>query len=84
MARKGCRAEATTEQTLTPHCMHCTVCGQMMWIAYRTQRTITRCRGFAVSRSVSAGVAIPSVHAIIVRIDQKRKGGGPYRMVSLA
>ncbi len=45
MARKGCRAEATTEHTLTPHGMHCTVCGQVMWIAYRTQRTITTLQG---------------------------------------
>lgn len=45
MPRKECRAEATTEQTLAPHSIHCMVCGRAMWIAYHTQRTITTLQG---------------------------------------
>lgn len=45
MARKGCRAEATAEQVLAPQRMQCIACGQAMWIAYHTQRTITTLKG---------------------------------------
>ncbi len=45
MARKGCRPAATTEQVLTPVRTHCARCGQALWIAYRTQRTITTLEG---------------------------------------
>src|SRR5215467_1104117 len=45
MARKGCRPAATTERVLTPVCTHCARCGQVLPIAYRTQRTITTLAG---------------------------------------
>jgi hypothetical protein len=45
MARKTCRPAATAEHVLTPLCTHCGVCGQLMRIAYRTQRTITTLQG---------------------------------------
>ncbi len=45
MARKGCRAPATTEQVLTCLRTHCSFCGQPIAVAYRTQRTITTLQG---------------------------------------
>jgi hypothetical protein len=45
MARRGCQAEATAEQTLVPQRMKCISCGQAMWIAYHTKRTITTLKG---------------------------------------
>jgi hypothetical protein len=45
MARKRCRAAATTEQMLTCLCTQCAGCGQPMWVAYHTQRTITTLQG---------------------------------------
>ncbi len=45
MARRECRAEATAEQTLVPQRMRCIACGQVMWVAYHTQRTITTLQG---------------------------------------
>ncbi|HZR40609.1 MAG TPA: hypothetical protein VFB12_10865 [Ktedonobacteraceae bacterium] len=45
MARKERRAPATTDQTLTCLRTHCAECGQPMWIAYHTQRTITTLQG---------------------------------------
>lgn len=45
MARKRCRAAATIEQMLTCLCTQCAECGQPMWVAYHTQRTITTLRG---------------------------------------
>jgi hypothetical protein len=45
MARKGCRAVATTEQVLTCLRTHWSCCGRPMAVAYRTRRTITTLRG---------------------------------------
>jgi hypothetical protein len=45
MARKGCRAPATTEQTLMCLWTQCAGCSQPMWVAYHTQRTITTLQG---------------------------------------
>lgn len=45
MARRGYRAKATAEQTLTPQRTHCVVCGQPMWVAYHTHRSITTLHG---------------------------------------
>ena len=45
MARKGCRAAATTEQTLTCLRTHCGFCGHPIAAAYRTRRTITTLQG---------------------------------------
>jgi hypothetical protein len=45
MARKGCRAKATAEQTLISQRRHCVVCGQPMWVAYHTHRSITTLHG---------------------------------------
>lgn len=45
MARKDCRPAATSEQMLTPLCTQCAGCGQLMWVAYHTQRTITTFQG---------------------------------------
>jgi hypothetical protein len=44
MARKKCRAAATTEQVLTCLRTHC-CCGQPLSVAYRTRRTITTLQG---------------------------------------
>jgi hypothetical protein len=45
MARKGYRPAATSEQLLTPLSTQCAGCGQLMWVAYHTQRTITTLQG---------------------------------------
>ncbi|WP_220196440.1 hypothetical protein [Ktedonospora formicarum] len=45
MARKDCRAPATTEQVLTRLRTHCSYCGRSISVAYRTQRTITTLQG---------------------------------------
>ncbi len=45
MPRIGCRAAATAEQTLTSLRTDCIGCGQPMWVAYHTHRTITTLRG---------------------------------------
>src|SRR5262249_4235229 len=45
MARKDRRPAATSEYLLTPQRSQCAECGQPMWIAYRTQRTITTLQG---------------------------------------
>ena len=45
MARKACRAPATTEQVLTCLRTHCGGCGQPIAVAYRTQRTISTLQG---------------------------------------
>src|SRR5260221_4231808 len=45
MARKGCRAGATTEQVLTCLRTHWSCCGRPMAVAYRTRRTITTLQG---------------------------------------
>ncbi len=45
MPRRGCRAAATAEQILTPLCVQCGECGQTMWVAYHTHRTITTLKG---------------------------------------
>jgi hypothetical protein len=45
MARKACRPKASTERMLTSLCTQCGFCGQSMWIAYHTQRTITTLQG---------------------------------------
>jgi len=45
MARKTCRDVATTEQMLTSLRTQCVGCGQPMWVAYHTQRTITTLQG---------------------------------------
>lgn len=45
MARKGCRAAATAEQTLTCVRTQCAGCNQPMWVAYHTQRTVTTLQG---------------------------------------
>src|SRR5260370_1587457 len=45
MARKGCRPVATTEQMLTSLRTQCSGCGQSMWVAYHTQRTVTTLQG---------------------------------------
>lgn len=45
MARKDCRPAATSDYLLTPQWSHCAGCGQPMWVAYRTRRTITTLQG---------------------------------------
>ncbi|MBO0777338.1 MAG: site-specific integrase [Ktedonobacteraceae bacterium] len=45
MARRGYRAKATAEQTLIPQRTHCVLCGQPMWVAYHTHRSITTLHG---------------------------------------
>ncbi len=45
MARKSCRALASTEHTLTCLRTHCGCCDHPMAVAYRTQRTITTLQG---------------------------------------
>ncbi len=45
MPRRGCRAAATAAQILTPLRMQCSECGQTMWVAYHTHRTITTLNG---------------------------------------
>ena len=45
MPRTACRAAATMEQTLTPSRTTCLECGQAMWIAYHTCRTVTTLKG---------------------------------------
>lgn len=45
MARKACRAAATSELMLASLGTQCTECGQPMWVAYHTQRTITTLQG---------------------------------------
>ncbi len=45
--RKGCRPAATTEQRLSPLRTQCVGCGQPMWVAYHTQRTITTLQGIS-------------------------------------
>jgi Transposase, Mutator family len=45
MPRAACRAAATAEQTLTPLRTTCVTCGQTMWIAYHTCRTVTTLKG---------------------------------------
>jgi MULE transposase domain len=45
MARKGRRAAATAKQLLTVLRTQCAGCGQPMWVAYHTQRTITTLEG---------------------------------------
>src|SRR5258708_21050878 len=45
MARKRCRAAVTMELMLTCLCTQCAGCGQPMWVAYHTQRTITTLQG---------------------------------------
>lgn len=48
MARKGCRAAATAEQTLTCVRTQCAGCNQPMWVAYHTQRTVTTLQGICL------------------------------------
>ncbi len=45
MSRNACRVAATTEQLLTSLRTQCAGCGQPMWVAYHTQRTITTLQG---------------------------------------
>lgn len=45
MARKDCRPAATSEHMLTPLCTQCAGCGQPMWVASHTQRTMTTLQG---------------------------------------
>jgi hypothetical protein len=45
MPRAHCRPAATLEEMLTPVRIHCAGCGQPMWIAYHTRRTITTLQG---------------------------------------
>jgi hypothetical protein len=45
MSRTRCRAAATAEQTLTSLRTDCIGCGQPMWVAYHTHRTITTLTG---------------------------------------
>jgi hypothetical protein len=45
MARKSCRAPASTEHTLTCLQTHCSCCGRPMAVAYRTQRMVTTLQG---------------------------------------
>ena len=45
MARKHPRPVATQQNILAPLCTQCAECGQTMWIAYHTQRTITTLQG---------------------------------------
>jgi hypothetical protein len=45
MARKECRAPATTEQVLTCLRTYCGGCGRPITVAYRTRRTITTLQG---------------------------------------
>ncbi len=45
MARKACRPKASMERMLTSLCTQCAGCGQPMWVAYHTQRTITTLEG---------------------------------------
>ena len=41
MARLTPRPHPTTTQTLSPLLRHCPLCGNPMWAAYHTYRTIT-------------------------------------------
>jgi hypothetical protein len=45
MARKSCRAKASTEYMLTCLQTHCGCCGSPITVAYRTQRTVTTLQG---------------------------------------
>jgi hypothetical protein len=45
MARKSCRAQASTEHMLTCVRTHCGCCDHPIPVAYRTQRTITTLQG---------------------------------------
>lgn len=45
MARKSCRAKASTEYLLTCLQTHCGCCGSPITVAYRTQRTVTTLQG---------------------------------------
>ena len=45
MARKHPRPAATQQDILAPLCTQCAGCGQTMWVAYHTQRTITTLQG---------------------------------------
>ena len=47
MSRTACRAAATEEHILTPSRTTCVKCGQTMWIAYHTYRTVTTLKGNA-------------------------------------
>jgi hypothetical protein len=45
MSRAACRAAATAEHMLRPSRTTCVKCGQMMWVAYHTCRTVTTLKG---------------------------------------
>ena len=45
MARREHRPVATQHQVLTPRQAYCLSCGQRLWVAYHTTRTITRLDG---------------------------------------
>jgi len=45
MARKHPRPAATQQDILAPLYTQCAGCGQTMWVAYHTQRTITTFQG---------------------------------------
>jgi hypothetical protein len=47
MPRTACRAAATEEHRLAPSRTTCVKCGQTMWIAYHTYRTVTTLKGNA-------------------------------------
>ena len=47
MPRTACRAVATEEHRLAPSRTTCVKCGQTMWIAYHTSRTVTTLKGNA-------------------------------------
>jgi hypothetical protein len=45
MSRAACRAAATAEHMLRPSRTTCVKCGQTMWVAYHTCRTVTTLKG---------------------------------------
>ena len=48
--RKACRPAASAEQRLSPLRTQCVGCGQPMWVAYHTQRTVTTLQGMCYLR----------------------------------
>ncbi len=84
MPRVQRRAPATANYTLLPVRTHCVACGQTMWIAYHTHRTVTTLAEIAhFTDGVFVGATIRNAHDIIVLIGQKRRADGPYHMASL-
>lgn len=79
------RQEATHSIKLTPLKESCEECGQPLWVAYHGSRTVTKLDGLwkltiVVRRCIQEDV--PTLPC--GKLDQRKKGAGPYRMVNLA